>query len=178
MFRILPSVSLAFMLTLVPTSLVANEPDHTPLEDAADLAQRIEEIKLQSVNLARDLWLLEQELGEEAGRLVVFVSVDQKLRDRLERIELRLGEEIIATHDYSASESSALSKGGTHRLYAAALEPGRHVLEARLSAKGSAGPLTQSAKLSFRSHEAAKNIELRLQSGAPGLAELVIKEWD
>lgn len=178
MFRMLPIASLAFMLALAPAGLLANEPDNAPLEDAADLAQRIEEIKLQSVNLARDLWLLEQDLGEEAGRLVVFVSVDQKLNDRLERIELRLGDETIARHDYSSSESAALSKGGTHRLYAAALEPGRHVLEARLTAKGNAGPLTQSAKLSFRSHEAAKNIELRLQGTAPGLAELVIKEWD
>lgn len=177
MFRILPINCLAIMLAFI-NAAAANDASDAPLEDAADLAQRIEEIKLQSVNLARDLWLLEQELGEEAGRLVVFVSVDQKLLDRLERIELRLGDETIASHEYNASESSALSKGGTHRLYAAALEPGRHVLEARLTARGKAGPLNQSAKLSFRSQEAAKNIELRLQGTGPGLAELVIKEWD
>ncbi|MGH8459736.1 MAG: hypothetical protein ACRESV_10315 [Nevskiales bacterium] len=154
------------------------EPGDTPSADDADLAQRIEEIRLQSVNLARDLWLLEQDLGNEQGRLVIFVSVDPKLEDRLEEIELKLGDETVTRHDYSAAESEALSKGGTHRLYAASLDPGRHVLEAQLYARGDAGKIKQTAKLSFRGGEAPKNIELRLQATEPGLAELVIREWD
>lgn len=147
-------------------------------EDADDLARRIESLKLQSVNLARDLWLLEQDLGTDEGRLVVFVSIDPRLKDRPQEIELMVGDQSVARHQYNAAESEALGKGGSHRLYAGALEPGRHVLEARLRAHGDDGTNHRSAKLSFRNGDAPKNIELRLQPGEAGLPELVIREWD
>jgi hypothetical protein len=172
-------ISCLILILLMTHGLHAEtEAGDPPANDDTDLSQRIEEIKLQSVNLARDLWLLEQGLGDAQGRLVIFVSVDPKLEDRLEEIELKLGDETVTRHDYSATESEALSKGGTHRLYTSNLEPGRHVLEARLGARGNAGKIKQTAKLSFRGGEAPKNIELRLQATEPGLAELVIREWD
>lgn len=176
MSRILKIFCLNLVLCMSQT-LWAN-PGDAPAEDAADLAQRIEEIKLQSVNLARDLWLLEQELVDEQGQLVIFVSVDPRLQDQIEQVELLLGDKTVTQHDYNASESAALNKGGTHRLYAASLEPGRHVLEARVAVRSASGKSRQSAKLSFRSEESPKNIELRLQAGEPGLTELVIREWD
>jgi hypothetical protein len=146
--------------------------------DAGELAQRVEELKLQSVNLARDLWLLEEELGEPENRLVVFLSVDPRIEDRPEEVELKLGGETVARHSYTAAEHGALRKGGAHRLYAATLAPGRHVLEAQLSTRGDAGRTRPGAKLSFRSGEAPKTIELRLEETAPGQAELTVREWD
>lgn len=168
------------LLTVLACGISRAETDTSAVvsADTEELSQRIEELKLQSVNLARDLWLLEQDLGDEQSRLVVFVSVDPKLEDRLEEIKLQLGDETIAQHSYAATESEALSKGGTHRVYSASLTPGRHVLQAELSARGPAGRVQQSAKLSFRGGETAKNIELRLQATEPGLTELVIREWD
>ena len=149
-----------------------------PVDDARALSQRVEELKLESVNLARDVWLFEQSLGGEAGQVVVFLSADPKLAGVIEQIELDIGDETIARHEYSAAEAEALRKGGAHRLYAASLEPGRHVLEARVNARGDGGTLRESAKLSFRSGKEPKTIELRLQPADAGAAELTVREWD
>ncbi len=143
-----------------------------------ELQQRVEELKLQSVNLARDLWLLEAELGETENRLVVFLSMDPGIEDQPEQIELKLGGETVARHRYTAAEHEALRQGGAHRLYATTLVTGRHVLEAQLSTHGDAGRMRPGAKLSFRGGEAPKTIELRLEATAPGQAELTVREWD
>lgn len=161
---------------LLSATLYAAEPSTSAA--SSDLSQRVEEIKLDAVSLARDVWLLENSLGADAHKLVVFVSVDPKIADRVEQVEVSLGDDTVAQHDYSDAETEALHKGGAHRIFASSLSAGQHVLEARLRAQGAAGDFTQTAKLSFRVDAPAKTIELRLQETDPGTAELVIREWD
>lgn len=174
LFRSICFVFCAVALPLTSSVVGAAEPSTT----SGELAQRVEELKLDAVSLARDVWLLENSLGGDAHQLVVFVSVDPKIADRVEQVEVMLGEDTVAQHDYSSAEADALHKGGAHRIFSSSLAPGRHVLEARLRAQGDAGSFKQTAKLSFRVEAPAKTIELRLQETDPGLAELIIREWD
>jgi hypothetical protein len=167
--------TLGGILLLLCGAATAAEP---AAADARELSQRVEELKLESVNLARDVWLFEQSLGGDAGQVVVFLSADPALAGSIEQIELDIGDETIARHEYSATEAEALRKGGAHRLYTASLEPGRHVLEARISARGDGGKLRETAKLSFRTSQDPKTIELRLQPADAGAAELTVREWD
>lgn len=104
--------------------------------------------------------------------------MDPKIADRIEQVEVSLGEDTVAQHEYSSAEAEALHKGGAHRIFASSLAPGQHVLEARLRAQGNAGSFKQTAKLSFRVDAPAKTIELRFQETEPGLAELTLREWD
>jgi hypothetical protein len=163
---------------LLTSTLAAQAADGDFAESASDLAERVETLKLEAVTLARDIALLERELGAEQGRVTVFVSLDPRLGDQLEQIELKIGDQIVAEHRYSASENAALAKDGAHRLYTAALAPDRHVLEANLSAHGKTGRVRKSTKLSFRNEQAPKTIELRLEATDAGLAELTVREWD
>ena len=166
MYRSLSAVCLLLALLICGVSLAETDAAFDAPVDASELAQRIEELKLQSVNLARDLWLLEQDLGDAQSRLVVFVSVDPLLDDhRLEEIELQLSDETIAQHSYAPAESDALNKGGSHRVYSASLAPGRHVLQAQLAARGPAGRINRSAKLSFSGgHLGLQGFEPRAQA--------------
>lgn len=147
------------------------------LREPEALSREVEELRLRSVNLARDIWLLEQQSGDELGQLLVFFSVDPRLEERPVRIELKLGDDSIAEHHYNATEQEALAKGGAHRLHAAALGTGRHVLDAQLHAESAAGPVRREVKLSFRAGIALKTIELRLER-AGGDIELTVREWD
>src|SRR5688572_10786093 len=171
--RFYPNI-LGILLLLMSGLAAAAEPATVD----AELSRRVEELKLESVNLARDVWLFEQSLGGEAGQVVVFLSADPKLAGAVEQIELDIGDETIARHEYGAAEAEALRKGGAHRLYAASLEPGRHVLEARITARGDSAPLRETVKLSFRTSQEPKTIELRLQPADAGAAELTVREWD
>lgn len=164
-------------LLLVGT-LAAQATDGNSAENANDLAERVETLKLEAVTLARDIALLERELGAEQGRVTVFVSLDPRLGDQLEQIELKIGDQVVVEHTYNTSENAALAKDGAHRLYTAALAPDRHVLEAHLSAYGKAGRVRKTTKLSFRNERAPKTIELRLEATDTGLAELTVREWD
>lgn len=146
--------------------------------DSGELAREVEELRLRSVNLARDIWLFEQEADSEAGRLLVYLSVDPRLDERPAGIELRLGEDRIARHAYDVTEVDALAKGGAHRVYAEALDAGRHVLDAQLHTRSASGQDRHSTKLSFRSGAAVKTIELRLERSTSGVAELTVREWD
>jgi hypothetical protein len=169
-------LTFALIALLLGDGLAAGPAAEAP-QDPGELAQHVEDLRLQSVNLARDLWLLEQQAGDAQGRLVVFLSMDPQLEERPASIELKLGDETIAQHEYSPGETDALAKGGAHRVYAAELDAGRYVLEAQLSFRGGAAG-SRRAMLSFRSSDAPKTIELRLQPTGPGLTELTVREWD
>ncbi|HXG27820.1 MAG TPA: hypothetical protein VNJ47_03110 [Nevskiales bacterium] len=171
-----PTPLLFAVLALAAAPLPAAEPEAAA--DTGALARRVEELKLESVKLARDLWLLERQLGEEENSVTVFLSLDAGAGDAPESVEIRLGDEIVTRHSYTPAEQEALRKGGAHRLYAGTLAPGRHVLEAQLSTRGDGGQRRPAAKLSFRSGEAPKTIELRLERLASGDTELTVREWD
>ncbi len=173
------SLLIAFMgALLLGNTLAAQGVDRASPEDSRELAQKVEVLKLEAVTLARDIALLERDLGDEQGRVIVFVSLDRRLGDQLEAIELKLGEEVVAEHRYTAAENEALLKDGAHRLYSASLSPGRHVLEANVSASGKAGRVKKTTKLSFRNELTPKTIELRLEASESGLAEFMVREWD
>lgn len=172
MSRRLPSV-LGCLLLLAGNPLAGSE-----LREPEELAREVEELRLRSVSLARDIWLLEQQSGDELGQLLVFLSVDPRLGDRPARVELTLGDERIVEHVYRADEQSALAKGGAHRLFAAPVDAGRHVLDAQLQTEGDLGPMRRNVKLSFRVGAALKTIELRLERVGRGDAELTVREWD
>lgn len=141
------------------------------------LAQRTEQLKQQAVEFNRDLLLLEDSTIPADNRVTVFVSQSRSLSMTVDSAEIQIDPDVSIRKRYTAAEGDALHKGGSHRLYMGALSPGRHVLNASLSARDANGtPRRFSSKLSFRAGHGAKTLEIELSGLDPGSLDLAIHE--
>ena len=74
--------------------------------------QQLEQLKQQAIALNRELFILEEELlFPPQTQLAVFVSVDAGSFFRLDSIQLKLNDESIDAHLYTASELDGLQRG-------------------------------------------------------------------
>jgi len=164
-----------FVLLATPVSA-----DNTGLaDDFAGLDRRIQILKREIIDLNRDIRLLEEEVLYPAERqLVVFVSLAVDDISHIDRVSIRLGDRLLAQHEYSAGEFAALQDGGVHRLYEGRLEPGTHYLDIAFDGSridGEAFAARTLAKITKRT--AAKTLELQLHTDTTGQPEIRMASW-
>ena len=99
--------------------------------------QQLEQLKQQAIALNRELFILEEELlFPPQTQLAVFVSVDAGSFFRLDSIQLKLNDESIDAHLYTASELDGLQRGAIQPLYKGNTRAGEHTLTAVFVGKG------------------------------------------
>ncbi|MBV2128318.1 AraC family transcriptional regulator [Arsukibacterium indicum] len=118
------SVLLSIMLLAMP-SLSAAATTEPPAE------QQLEQLKQQAIALNRELFILEEELlFPPQTQLAVFVSVDAGSFFQLDSIQLKLNDEAVDAHLYTASELEGLARGAIQPLYKGNIRAGEHTLTA------------------------------------------------
>jgi hypothetical protein len=101
------------------------------------LGAQIEDLKKASVELNRDLLLLEEDLLFPAStQIAVFVSLDVGEYFDLDSIKLTIGNDLVASHLYTPKQTRALARGGVQRLYVGNLKTGAHEITAFFIGKG------------------------------------------
>lgn len=99
--------------------------------------QQLEQLQQQAIALNRELFILEEELlFPPQTQLAVFVSVDAGSFFALDSIQLRLNDQAITAHLYTASELAGLQRGAIHPLYKGNIRAGEHTLTAVFVGKG------------------------------------------
>ena len=151
--------SLAFSLVCACTALAADE-------DSQD--QKIEAIKQQTLELNRDLIILEEELlFLKESRLAVFLSVDTANFLSLDEVTLNIDGNQVGSYRYTQRELDALRRGGSHRLYMGNVKTGEHQAVAVFTGQGSEGHNYHgTTELTFAKTSGASNLELRITSSA------------
>ncbi len=130
--------------------------------DSQEIAKRAEQLKLDLIELNRELYQFEEDLLHPANtQLALFLSIDPDSNFLLDSVELRLNDQIITTHLYREKELAALRKGGVQRLYLGSLADGVHKLSARFNGQGSNSRYYRRNKaLRFTKDDSAKFIQL------------------
>ena len=162
--------SLALSLVCACTALAADE-------DSQD--QKIQAIKQQSLELNRDLTILEEELlFPRESRLAVFLSLETGNFLSLGEVALNIDGNQVASYRYTQKELDALRRGGTHRLYIGNVKAGEHQLVAVFTGQGSEGRNYRgSTELTFAKTSGASNLELKIINSADaGQPEFVFKQ--
>jgi hypothetical protein len=152
----------------------------TPATPAAPLDQRVQDTKLDVIQLNRDLLVLEEELLFPAStQVAVFVSMDVGKLFALDSVQLRMGDKVIANHLYTPQEVAALHRGGVQRLHLANVKTGKHEIVAFFTGQG---PHTRDYKrgatVNFDKGSGPQYIELRIKdSGGKLQPEFDVKVW-
>jgi hypothetical protein len=151
---------------------------------AATLDARLQALKADVIALNRDLLVLEEELLFPAStQLAVFVSMDVGRLFELESVQLKIGDEIVASHLYTPLEVQALHRGGMQRLHLGNLKSGEHELVAVFTGRGPAHgdgrrDYKRGTTLKFDKGTGAKAIELRITDAQAKLQpEFEVKVW-
>ena len=145
------------------------------------LDEKVQSLKKEVKSLNRDLFILEEELlFPSSTQLAVFVSVDVGNFFRLDSIQLKIDNKIVANHLYTKRELGALERGGVQRLYLGNVKSGEHELIAIFSGPGPNNrEYRRGTTIKFNKSSAAKYMELKIIDSSGKLQpEFVVKEWE
>lgn len=151
-----------------------------PLQTFPASDHSVQSLKRNAIELHRDLDVFERELLNPAtNQVAVFVSLDAAAGVRLEQIELKLDNAVVADHRYTDGERRALLGGGAQRLYVGNVGAGKHRLVAVFAGKGPGDRYLRRGKaITFEKGAEPRQFELRIRdSGGKEPPAFYIKEW-
>jgi hypothetical protein len=154
------------------------KPGGTPQFQSLD--SKIQTLKQDVMGLNRDLFVLEEELLFPAStQLAVFVSLDVGKFFKLDSVQIKLDDKIVANYLYTEREVEALHRGGVQRLYLGNLRTGKHELVAFFTGKGPHDrEYKRGATLKFDKQTEPKYFELQIKDDKQKQQpEFFVKEW-
>ena len=169
----------------VPVTTQAQTETTPPTPDAEESARtldgRVQALKKEVKTLNRDLFILEEELlYPSSTQLAVFLSVDVGDYFRLDAVQLKIDDKVVANHLYTKRELAALKRGGVQRLYIGNVKSGEHELIATFNGPGPNNrDYRRATTVKFNKDSAAKYLELKIMDVTKKLQpEFVVKEWE
>ncbi len=187
------ALSLAFVLAAVPALAQTAAPAAAPVTTAPAAAPssthhaldgRIQDVKGDVIRLNRDLLVLEEELLFPANtQVALFVSMDVGKLFKLESVQIKLDEKVVANHLYTPHEVAALHRGGVQRLHLGNLRAGTHEIVAFFTGQGPAHgeqrrDYKRGATIKFDKGTEPKYIELQIKDSTGKLQpEFEVKVW-
>jgi hypothetical protein len=170
------------ILVLCTVALGTVAQDEAAVEPAADkgLEQEIQDIKQLTLELNRDLFILEEELLYPSNtQMAVFLSMDVGEFFALDAVKLTIDGEVVTNYLYTERQISALQRGGVQRLYMGNLKTGEHEVVAVFTGRGPKGrDYRRGTELLIDKTQGAKHLELKItDSTAMSQPEFAVKEW-
>ena len=150
-------------------------------ESDAPLSAEIEDLKKASMELNRDLLILEEELlFPDSTQIVIFVSMDVGEFFKLDSVRVSIDEKVVATHLYTNRQNLALIKGGVQRLYMGNVKSGDHEITAILNGMGPDNrEYKRGATTVINKDDDIKMIELMIRDSTQKMQpEFEFKEWE
>lgn len=163
-----------------PTVTSATAPATATASGTRSLDEQIQDLKRQTIELNRDLFVLEEDLLFPANtQVAVFVSVDVGDFFALDSINLKIDNKEVSNYLYTPREVAALLRGGVQRLYVGNLKAGSHELVAFFNGKGPNDRYyRRAASLRFEKGLGAKYLELKVTDHQHAQQpEFEIKDW-
>jgi hypothetical protein len=148
--------------------------------DERTLGEQIEDIKQQTLQLNRDLFILEEELLFPSNtQMAVYLSLDVGTFFALDAVKLTVDGTVVANYLYTERQVDALQRGGIHRLYMGNVKNGAHEIVAVFTGRGPKGrDYRRATQLQIEKTSGAKNLELRItDSEALQQPEFSVREW-
>lgn len=159
----------------VPESVAA------PAKQAQTLDARVQTLKKEVKALNRDLFILEEELLFPAStQVAIFLSIDVGEFFRLDSVQVKIDDKVVANHLYTKRELGALERGGVQRLYVGNVKSGEHELIASFRGPGPNNrEYKRATTIKFQKSSAAKFMELKILDASRKLQpEFIVKEWE
>lgn len=149
--------------------------------DAESVAMSVEELRKQVIQLNRDLFVLEEDLLFPAStQFAVFLSVETGEFLSLDAVKLKVGDEVVASHLYTARQVDALRRGGMQRLHMGNLKTGEHEVTVFVDGIGPENrPYRKAATYQLDKGTGTATLEVRIRDRSADYQPAVeLVEWD
>lgn len=149
-------------------------------QEEQSLDQQIQTIKQQTLELNRDLFILEEELLFPSNtQMAIYLSMDVGTFFALDAVKLSIDGVVVSNYLYTERQVDALQRGGVHRLHMGNVKQGSHEVVAVFTGRGPKGrDYRRATKLVVEKNSSAKNLELKIRdSESLQQPEFVVKEW-
>lgn len=148
-------------------------------EQIKGLDEQVQDIKKDVLSLNAELARLEEKLLFPSNTQVsLFISMHEGDDFRLDSVQLKLDEKVVAQHLYSFRELEALQLGGVQRLYIGNITTGEHDLVISYSGKAPAGgEYTRSDSYRVNKGVGPKFVEIRIAGPESTEQDIQFRDW-
>jgi hypothetical protein len=154
--------------------------DSARTESSSELAQQLEQLKSQVLQLNRELFILEEDLLFPAStQVALFVSVDTGKFFAIDSIEVKINDKDVAGFLYTKRQREALEQGGIQKLYLGNLKIGQYQLTAIFTGVDPEGRMVKRAtEYQFKKDDETLMIELKIMDDTKTYrSQVVVEEW-
>ncbi len=169
-------ILLPLLLMALTTGVVA-EP--VSREQIKGLDEQVQDIKKDVLSLSTELARLEEKLLFPSNTQVsLFVSMHEGDDFRLDSVQVKLDNKIVAQHLYSYRELEALQQGGVQRLYTGNVKTGEHELVVSYIGKAPAGgEYKRSARYKVVKAVGPKFVEIKIAGPDSTEQDVQFRDW-
>lgn len=167
---------MAGLVCLLSMSVVAEDVTRDQIKG---LDEQVQDIKKDVIDLTAELSRLEEKLLFPSNTQVsIFISLTPGDNLRLDTVQIKLDNVIVAHHLYNFRELEALQKGGVQKIYVGNIKTGDHELVVSFAGKAPAGgDLQRSATYKVSKDVGPKFVEVRIAGSAADAQEIQFKDW-
>lgn len=143
------------------------------------LDEQVQDVKKDVIDLTAELNRLEEKLLFPSNTQVsVFISLSEGDSFRLDTVQLKLDNAVVAHHLYNFRELEALQKGGVQKIFVGNIKTGDHELVVSFAGKAPAGgDLQRSASYKLSKDVGPKFVEVKFSGSAGDAQEIQFKDW-
>lgn len=147
-------------------------------EQIKGLDEQVQDIKKDVIDLTAELNVLEEKLLFPSNTQVsLFVSLAADDDFRLDAVQVKLNNKVVAHHLYTFRELEALQRGGVQRIYTGNVKTGEHELVVSFLGKAPAGgEYRRSASYTVTKDVGPRFVEMMI-SGPSGDQDIRFKDW-
>jgi hypothetical protein len=148
-------------------------------EEIKSLDEQVQDVKKDVLNLSAELARLEEKLLFPSNTQVsFFISMNQGDDFRLDSVQLKLDEKVVAQHLYSFRELEALQMGGVQRLYLGNVKTGDHELVVSYTGKAPAGgEYKRSGTYRVNKDTGPKFVEIKIAGPESTEQDIQFRDW-
>ncbi len=148
-------------------------------EQIKGLDEQVQDIKKDVIDLTAELLQLEEKLlFPSNSQFALFVSLADPENLRLDAIQIKLENKVLAYHLYTFRELKAMQKGGVQKIYTGNIKTGEHKLIISYSAKAeSGGEMKRSTSYILKKGIGPKFVEIKIGGENAGDQGLEFKDW-
>lgn len=147
-------------------------------EELQGIDDQVQTLKKEVIEINNELSLLEEKLlFPSTTQISVFVSLEAQPEFRLDSLELKVDELVVAKYIYTFRELEALRKGGVQRLHTGNIPTGNHRIAAVVRGKTAGGDaFEETAEVAVNKEIDPKFVEMRVIA-AGGTPRVTFRDW-
>ena len=148
-------------------------------DEIKGLDEQVQDIKKDVLNLSAELARLEEKLLFPSNTQVsLFISMHKGDDFRLDSVQLKLDDKVVAQHLYSFRELEALQMGGVQRLYTGNIKTGEHELVVSYTGKAPAGgEYKRSGSYRVTKDIGPKFVEIKISGPESTEQDIQFRDW-